>query len=262
MGFYGEKYLKGLMKDIKKLGYTEFFKSLGLDINKEEDVFEVARWLIICESKEKDGKEIDFFEEFPEIISNYKDFYGEQLYFFKKGFGIKNPSESQIKEFENLYRLTLNWSSKDFNNIFKIKENERNKKFIILANRYKKDMINLCDITEKQFNEFLERDSFNTEGEFERKLFAIMLLKDFNNNEELCGKITNVKVIGGGFYNDGMIFGIKFDYDGKNYQFGTNSNDPETIMIPINGTRKALVKAINESCDNYYSISCEETEEL
>lgn len=126
--------------------------------------------------------------------------------------------------------------------------------FKAMANHYKKDMMSLCDITEEQFETELADNSFNIEGSFERKLYAVMLLKDYKKDELLDGKLTDVRGIGGGFYSDGESYGIRFRYNGKLYQFGPINYDSGTVNIPANENRKAITNAMNETCSNKYVI--------
>ena len=94
----------------------------------------------------------------------------------------------------------------------------------------------------------------HVEDKFCMCLTAVMLLKQmgiFNRDY----KITKINNIGGGYYNDGINYGLVFEYNSQKYALTskTFSND-DVIYIPLNEDSQEVINQINEYCYNIYLI--------
>jgi hypothetical protein len=96
----------------------------------------------------------------------------------------------------------------------------------------------------------------NVESDFCICLTAVMLLKRmgiFDRN----GKLTKVKNIGGGYYNDGDNFGLVFEYNSQKYALTSKplKEDEDVVYIPLDENSKEIISKINECCYNRYVIN-------
>ncbi len=94
----------------------------------------------------------------------------------------------------------------------------------------------------------------NVEGIVERNLFAVMLLKSMGKFDKES-ILRNVEGIGGGYFYDGVNYGIKFSFNDVNYDF--SDFPPRTnhiVRVPHTKKQLELVRKINSMCNNKYFI--------
>lgn len=253
-----DKYAKHLVKNER-----EFLIELGLNIPENAefediDLIEKRNAIIIAselESLVSDRLKMKEYFTDKRMSNEYlcRRYFYEVLHKeIKKDF----RDIATVKRFNSVYKFGKNLS---FEKIKNDAENEKSKKqtmFKKLLNEHFEDVIAVAgnDIS-NDIKELVFEDGYvgKVEKPFERRLFAVMLLKSlgiFTHSQ----KLENVIGIGGGYFMHWENFGIKFTFGNKNFIFSDGEEVNGFKRIPHKKEQFDVINQINSVCNSKYVI--------
>lgn len=264
---YIERFLAGYFDELVE-NQKPFLRDLGINIPEDATAETVDD-----DVRERVEEAVLLFDDIIHDRVPFMEIYGLgksredclQTYFYSKmsesAPSLQNPiSEKRKQLFNGAIQYGYDMDIEELDVQIRELKKAKKKKFDALLEANFDDVKKCCPelLVQPEIFEKVRQFDYqpNVEGTFEKYMACVMVLKAsdmFTPSKQ--HKLRSVKLIGGGYLNDGISDGFTFNFDDVNYEF-SNGKKKYSNYNKIELTDKNIkeIKKINSSCYNSFDF--------